>query len=89
MVKDDLPHQAVAVGMHPRTGQANHPVANPDVLAVEDLLALDDTQAEPRQVILSGLVKLGKDGCLATDQSTLGLDATVTDPLDDLGGQSG
>ena len=35
-VEGDLPRQAVAVGVQARAGQADHLVARPDLLAVED-----------------------------------------------------
>ena len=75
--------------MQPGACQADHLVADPDILAVEDLLPLHDPEAEPRQVVLAGLVELRKDGRLAADQGALGLDAAVADPQHHLGRQVG
>ena len=85
MLEDDLPRQAVAVGMQARAGQADDLVARADVAAVEDVLPLDDPDAEPGQVVFALLVEVGQDRRLAAQQRALGLDAAVADPLDDRG----
>ena len=84
VVEGDLAGQAVAVGVQARAGQADDLVARADLLAVEDLLALDHADAEAGQVVLARLVELGQDRRLAAEQGALGLDAAVADPLDDL-----
>ena len=53
VLEDDLPRQAVAVGMQARAGQADDLVAGADVAAVEDVLPLDDPDAEPGQVVFA------------------------------------
>src|SRR5205823_2194408 len=49
----------------------------------------DDPDAKPRQVIFALLVKVRKDGRLASQERAVGLDAAVADPADDLRGQLG
>ncbi len=61
----------------------------PDLLAVEDLLALDHAEAEAGQVVLARMVEVGQDRRLAAEQGAFGLDAAVADPLHDLLGQGG
>ena len=65
------------------TGQAEDHVAGLDRLAVDDVLALDDADAEAGHVVVAGLVEVGQDGRLAADQGAVGLHAAVADALDE------
>ena len=56
VVEDDLARQAEAVGVQARAGQPDDLVAGPDVAAVEDVLPLDDPDAEPGQVVFALLI---------------------------------
>src|SRR5262245_49323986 len=57
-IEDDLPRQAVSIGMEARTGQTNHLIAHPDVPAVEDPPPLDHPETETRQVVFPRLVEI-------------------------------
>ena len=51
--------------------------------------ALGDAQAEPRQVVFAGLVKLRQYGRFAADQGAPGINAAIADSLNHLGCQVG
>ena len=87
MVEDDLAHQAVAVGVQAGAGQAEHHVAGLDGPAVDDVVALDDADAEAGHVVIARLVEVGQDGRLAADQGAVGLHAAVADALDEIARQ--
>ena len=56
-------------------------------LAVDDVVALDDADAEAGHVVIARLVEIGQDGRLAADQGAIGLHAAVADALDQLARQ--
>ena len=55
--------------------------------AVDDVVALDDADAEAGHVVVAGLVEVGQDGRLAADQGAVGLHAAVADALDQVARQ--
>ena len=58
-------------------------------LAVDDVVALDDADAEAGHVVVAGLVEVGQDGRLAADEGAVGLQAAVADALDQVADQGG
>ena len=55
--------------------------------AVDDVVALDDADAEAGHVVIARLVEVRQDGRLAADQGAVGLHAAVADALDQIARQ--
>ena len=68
--------------MQAGAGEAEDHVAGPNAPAVDDVLALDDADAEAGHVEIARLIEIRQDRRLAADQGTVGLHAAVADALD-------
>ena len=71
----------------PRAGEAEHHVADLDAPAADDVVALDDADAEAGHVVIARLVEVGQDRRFAADQGAVGLHAAVADPFDEIARQ--
>jgi hypothetical protein len=67
--------------------RAEHHVAGLDGPAVDDVIALDDADAEAGHVVIARLIEVRQDRRLAADQGAVRLHAAVADALDEIARQ--
>ena len=82
VLRDQRPHQRVAVGVEPGRGEAHDRVAGPRRGPVEEPVPLPHPDAEPREVELVGLHEPRVLGRLAAGERRAGLAAALGDPRD-------
>src|SRR5687768_2148368 len=83
-VKHDFADQAVAVAMQTAGCDSQNNVPGRNRLTVDQVLALDVTDAEARQVVFAARVNIRHDRRLATHEGAVSFDATIADAADDL-----
>ena len=83
VVRDDLAHEAEAVGVHAARRNAHQHVARPDLRTVDQLRLLHNAHRESGDVVFALGVHARHLGGLAAHQRTAGLTAAVGDTRDD------
>src|SRR5579875_1104403 len=84
VIENYLAYQTVAVGVQSGTGQAEHHVAGLNGPAIDDVIALDNADAETGHVVIARLIEVRQNSRFATDQGTVCLHAAIADPLDQI-----
>ena len=86
VIIDNLADQREPVGMRPRRAQPQNQIAAFDILARQNMVALDRAHGKPRQIVNPFAVEPGQFGGFAAHQRTARRQTALADTRDHLAG---